>query len=159
MPHDLLITYKIEVEDKFSPFLKPNDAVRGEPYLLTLAVTNLGKDNFPGGTIKDLKIRYNMSGGGTGAKTTFLSEELPKCPKIEPTKTETLFSTSLIALDEGVARISVVLEAEDKEPIKYYQTPNVPLPGEWLNFFHVVNREQLLIVMYLQQLLESLHKS
>lgn len=159
MPHDLLFAFKIEVEDKFKPFLKPNDGVRGEHFSLTINVTNFGKDSFPGGTIKELEIRYNEASGGSRVKTVYLTEKLPKCSKIEPEKTKTLFSGSLIAKDEGLARVSMKLEAKDKKPIKYYQKGGFPLPEDsWLDYFHVVNREQLLIVMHLQQLLKSLSK-
>lgn len=154
MPHDLLVYYKIEVEEKFKDILKPTEAIRGELCKLTLYITNLGKEKFPGGTVKNVEVQYGLKGISRSSHSFGVTPV--KCPEISPSKTKEIVTGEVIPLDDGLGRVVVKLEAKDKQPIKYYQTKKVIMEeDEWYNFFYVVGREQILEIMLLKQLLEG----
>jgi hypothetical protein len=157
MPHDLLIKFEIEVEKRYKKFLKPTEVVRGEPAKLILYITNIGKEKFSGGTIKELRAEYGLK-GLRGVKHTLTISPPLTCPPLSPDETHRLLPWDLSPPDEGIARIVLILEAEDKQPINVYQILESPMgKNEWSNFFYVVSREHILEIMLLQKLLK--HKS
>ncbi|KPV64627.1 MAG: hypothetical protein AOA66_0060 [Candidatus Bathyarchaeota archaeon BA2] len=154
MPHNLLIKFEIELEEKYKKILKPAEVVRGEPAKLILYVTNVGKEKFPGGTIKELRAEYGLKGLRRVEHTLTPPSPLT-CPPLSPDETHKLYSWDLSPDDEGIARIVLIVEAEDKQPINVYQTPKSPIgENEWSNFFYVVSREHVLEIMLLQELLK-----
>jgi hypothetical protein len=152
MPHKLLIEHAIEPEDKFRRFVKPNEAIRSEPCKISLRVKNLGAHKFPGGSVTSLSIEYPLGGLSTVVHTP--TTQL-RCPEINPDETKILYSQNLTPISEGLAIIKVKIEADDKEPIEYFQAKEPsPFKDEWYNFFYIVRREDVLILSILQQMLE-----
>lgn len=158
MPYDLLVEYKIEVEEKFREILRPNEAIRGEPCKLTIYISNLGKEKFPGGTLKDAKVEYGLKGFSRSFTDFFPEAARLKCPEINPDETKEFLLGEVKPLDEGLARIIIKLEAENKQPVKYYQTKKQAMEEDkWYDFFYVISREQILEILLLKQLLEGKH--
>lgn len=156
MAHKLLIEFDIDFKSPLKRFLKPNEVIRDEPAKLTLSVTNLGTNEFPGGKVKDWCVLFGEESDVCHTSPT----ANVNCDKIAPKEKLRLLSEKIVPLTEGLAwiRCKVDPNGEDKK-VSYYQEPRELLSGqEWCNCFYVVNREMLLLTAAMEELTKRLHQ-
>ena len=151
MTHKLMISVKVSHEDTRNGYLQPYELVRGEPAKINFSVTNIGVDEFPGGSIP--KAVLNFEGGQSIFRP--LDEQLPRLVPSE--EHELSESVTVLAIAEGPAWLLITIEATDSQPIDYYQTrTGLPIgQKEWEGALYVVNREHIHIIGLLQAKLEE----
>lgn len=155
MAYKLLIEFEIDFESPLKKFLRPNEVVRCEPIEITLFVTNLGEEIFPGGKTQDWRITYGEEGRIYSTSATANVD----CGRIAPNERVRLLSQEIIPVTDGIAWIKCKIDpiGEDKE-VEYYQEAKEKLAGkEWMNCFYVANREMLLLLSAIEELTNRLH--
>ena len=153
MPHDLLIAATILRPDHSGGYLQPFEMVRGQESNLSVTVKNLGGDEFPGGTINEILLRYGASGD---SRTSYAVElEIGRLiPHEETSLTPTL---DVIPIIEGETWLTLSVNATDGENIKCFQSTADPPVGisKWIGAFFTINRERYRIIQLLTELLET----
>jgi len=145
--HKLIIIVtelKVESKPEWVQYLRFGEVIRGEPFTVLLTVKNLADTNFPGGRIKSMKVRFaSLETGVTQEKSI---------PTLSPGAESTLQYTFTVN-ENGTGWLVLAIEANDQQPIEYYQTPEFKVPGtEWMYHIYSVDREKLQIVALLARL-------
>lgn len=147
MPHKLFIKYTVKVDSELSKYLGEGEVIRGEPFRVSFTIKNIANEDFPGGIIKTFKARF------AGVEWT-ASEEQP-LSTLAPAA-HSVFARDLLALSSGNAWLVLGIEANDKQPIEYYQSVKAKLEGpRWESPIFVVEREWLRIEHLLEQLISK----
>ena len=143
MPYKLLIEYEFSFESPLKQFLKPNEVIRNEPVELSFSIANVGTDRFPGGQVRDFRVRYGPSQQIESALTKNVD-----CLPIAPGEKVSLSPQTIVPLTEGLSFIYMSIEPEGEDKgVEYYQGPDDVLAGrEWTDGFYVVYRELLALV-------------
>jgi len=151
MPHKLLIEYALDQNSELKVFLKPHEVVMGEPYSISISITNLGEESFPGGKIESGRIDYlgvGLAPAYQDLTDHFSFEEIGPGRSIKIK----LFEQTM-PVREGDTWIRVKIASRDGQSIEYYQKKDERLKeDEWLNVFQVVNRQLLQIIQLLNKL-------
>ena len=155
MAYELLIEFEISYKSPLKKFLKPNEVVRCEPVDITMFMTNLGREIFPGGKIHNWNITY-----GEEQRISYTSSKANNvdCSRLAPNERVRLLSEEVIFVTDGIAWIwcKVDPKGEGKE-VKYYQAIGEALAREeWTNCLYVVNREMLLLLSAIEKLTKQL---
>ncbi|GEM_PF-3340342 len=154
--HKLLITFELEpaleneYEYRIKKFLTSNEVIRGVPARMIVRIKNIGDNDFPGGKIKKFTIMYSIHGFNRPITEIGVKE----CPMIRKGEELELFNGLILPIGDGVASINIEIEAKDKKSIEYYQAQKgTPLSGSWINFFYVTRFQEILMLMFLEELL------
>jgi hypothetical protein len=156
-PYKILVELTLRVEERFRRFLNPREAVRGSLFDLVFTITNIGDEEFPGGTVGKITVGESTPLGGMG-KDAKLGDE-SKIGRLKPGESWKPITLSIALEWEGVTKITLQVTASDAQPVEHYQNRNFPTKGEWFNFYFSVNRESLLILDILERITIQLGKS
>ena len=142
MPHKILVTVSVIHEGVGADYLQSYELIRGELSKVSVAVTNLSDDFFPGGSIKNIEFRW-----GEQARTKMYNEF--QIDSLEQNSEANLVpSLDVIALTEGIAWLQLEIEATDGQPVECFQEVGGQSVGNnnWQGAFYAVNREHLHII-------------
>lgn len=148
MAYKVLIVSKVTVDSKFSKLVKLNEVIRSEPFTVSLTIKNIGKNVFPGGTVKSLRVSFGV--GMEGLELHAGSEYT--IPVLNPEAEHTVKHTfSVIATGSGW--IHVTIEAADKQSVEYYQNVGGRARSDdWVYPLYCVEREMVEILFLLKNL-------
>ena len=155
MAYRLLIEMDIQFTSLFRRFLKPGDVIRGEPARLTFFVTNLGRNTFPGGRVRNWRVLF---GPETDIEHTSATANV-QCKPIPPRNKVKLLSEEIVPLTEGLAWVNFSIKhiGEEKEKVQYYQSPKELVSGEeWTQCFYVVDLQMVQLTSAIDELIKNL---
>jgi hypothetical protein len=150
--YKLLITAAVK-STTFEGFIGSHEVVRGDPFLLTLEIENIGETEFPGGKVEYCRLAY---GSPPSAITTIdVTNECPSLAKGQSTKL--IDDEPIFPFQQGLAWTQIMLTPiGEPQVIEYYQRrDDTPIAGVWESPIYVIDREYLRIIDLLTKLLEK----
>lgn len=151
----LLIEFDIDCASPLMKFTAPNEVIRNVPCIISLYLTNLGENEFPGGRVTSFQILSGVNQNIIYNRT----EGDIKIGKVTSGERIKLLSENYMPATDGLSWIicMIVPDGDDKE-ISYYQTRDDVLTGEitWRNWFYVVNRELIALTAVISELNEHM---
>ena len=152
MPHKILVTASVEHEGLGADYLQPHEFVRGEPSKVSLTVTNLADDFFPGGSINGIQFGWGESGRAT---TSF--DDVLEIGRLEHLSEAKLELIDVLPITDGQVWLQLRVQATDLQPVECFQAPDETSidSDRWRGPLYAVNREHLQIISLLNRLLNS----
>jgi hypothetical protein len=150
MTHKLFIQVEYSYHDSLAEFIMKQEFPRAATVQFTYKATNIGETIFPGGVLKEVSADFGPTGIGTLSTVNRAGHAIKP---IEPGRSETMYTWSLFMVQQGVVWVKCQIQADDNQPIEYFQGPSASLgTTEWKYPFSVINREQLMSVKLLNEI-------
>ena len=155
MAHKLLIEAKVRTHKRFSKYLKDYEVIRGETFTITFTIRNIADKEFVGGVVKSLSVAFGIGESGVRQIPSFQY----KIPAIAPDDEYELAHGFMVPATGG-GWVNLEIEANDKEPIEYYQVQSQePLQDKWVYPLYSVDRETVEILSLLKRLVKRGEKN
>lgn len=138
MAHHLLVQAIIRLRDKgYKKYLKENEYPRGSLVDVNVIISNNGTVDFPGGTLVKLTAE---TGNSTVITWRTLNQQIPTLkPKQKWNSGHQWFQMDT----EGICWFKCEIQANDKQPISFYQHELGDGLQNWVKPVTIVNRESI----------------
>jgi hypothetical protein len=147
--HLLIIPELTSKAKKYFKIFQPKEIIESEGYELSFTIENVGKNTFPGGSIKNLKINYTEAAGNEDHFDIPIPKIFGKGENgLQKIITQ---STEGVAIHSGTAWIHLRINPTDNKKVKYYMLDRIigekkviPInKSEWENCFLVESRGEM----------------
>jgi hypothetical protein len=120
---------------------------RGDMLEFKVIVENIGDTSFSG-NFTSVRIQY------PDVRGSVLTTLLPTVPNLLPQNPFETPTLKTYVMNHGLSWIHVTLEADDKQPIEYYQVKEGGMPSteDWKYPFFVTSREDATVVKLLESI-------
>ena len=152
----LLVDYDIDSPEPFEKMLAVGEAPRGVLVTLKFEAENVGQQAFPGGRIAALYVHQFLTGTESYFGTDKTEDDLKtEVPPLQPGESRGIFDYPYLFSLEGLTEIGLKIISNDGISVSYRKRKDGSDIEEWPRYITVINKEQILTVHLLEQLIEA----
>ncbi len=138
----LIVPKMISKSERYFRIFKPKEIIASQPCEIRFEIKNIGKNEFPGGKIQKLHVRYHS---GEMSEHEY-NRDIPKIPVEKSIQTLPL---EKVLISNGTVWFLMILSSSDGKKINYYQldkaTNNYNFHDSklWSDFIFVYSEQEM----------------